>query len=40
MEARNRVASDSDETAKAHWTVIESTGVLDLGWGNADRVPC
>src|SRR6185436_4533 len=29
---------DSDETQKAPWSVIENTGVLDLGWGNADRL--
>ena len=30
--------ADSDETGKATWTVVENTGVLDLGWGNADRL--
>ncbi len=29
---------ESDESAKAPWTFIEQTGVLDLGWGNADRL--
>ncbi len=30
--------ADSDETAKAAWTVVETTGVLDLGSGTADRL--
>lgn len=36
--ADNRLASnwgDSDETHKAPWTLVETTGVLDLGTGNA-----
>lgn len=39
--ANSRTASswaDSDETKKGRWTVIESTGVLDLGTDNADSL--
>jgi hypothetical protein len=39
--ADNRLApnwSDSDETAKAPWTVIEHTGVLDNGLATADAL--
>ena len=37
----NRLAAnwaDSDETAKAPWTTVEHTGVLDLGVGAADSL--
>jgi hypothetical protein len=37
----NRLPSnwgDSDETSKGGWTMVEYTGVLDLGSGNADRL--
>ena len=30
--------ADSDETAKASWTTVENTGLLDLGFGSADRI--
>src|SRR6185295_11781226 len=30
--------ADSNETGKGTWTVVENTGVLDLGWGNVDRL--
>jgi hypothetical protein len=39
--ANNALAAnwaDSDESAKAPWTVLEATGVLDHGAGAADRV--
>ncbi|PYJ03203.1 MAG: hypothetical protein DME25_12935, partial [Verrucomicrobia bacterium] len=37
----NRAAAnwaDSDETGKAPWSLVETTGVLDLGSGTADRL--
>ena len=30
--------ADSDDTAKSAWTVVEHTGVLDLGSGTADKL--
>jgi Lamin Tail Domain/CotH kinase protein/Carbohydrate binding domain/Immunoglobulin domain len=39
--ADNRLASnwaDSDETSKSSWTVVETTGVLDLGSGSANQL--
>lgn len=39
--ADNRLAgnwADSDESSKAPWTVLEATGVLDLGTGSIDQL--